>query len=499
MRSSVTARGRCSRPRWRPRPPPTSSGTRTRSTSTATASWSATATTNRGRWSPRPARSPCASPGSTTGAPMRPRVSGSGFASAILPAWARKSPQLAEVLPLLYLHGLSSSDFGPALEQFLGTGAGLSAKTITRLTEQWQAEAVAFNQRSLAETDYVYVWVDGIHLKVRLTQDKVCLLVMVGVRADGTKELIALDDGHRESTESWAELLRSCKRRRHDRPGARRRRRRAGVLACAARRVSRDSRAVVLVATRSATCSPRCTRTPRPPSPRSTTPRTASTPRPPRGRSPLPTARSGPRRARRSPRTSTCCSPSTTSRPSTGSTCARPTHRVHLRHRPAPSARHQGTRFASGGHRDGVQAHRVRATPLARGQRPPPRGPRPCRRHLRARPDRRTTRRIRRPPTRRMTRQSTGLDNYSPDDGVYEFTAPSGLPPCPPGRTGSSAPIGMTATSVKASWRVAAGNPVDQLIASELCRSTRKALLGCAVRRPRMSPPSSDVRARTSG
>ena len=135
------------------------------------------------------------------------------FGSAILPAWARKSPQMAEVLPLLYLHGLSSSDFGPALTQFLGTSAGLSAKTITRLTEQWQAEALAFNQRSLAETDYVYVWVDGIHLKVRLTQDKVCLLVMVGVRADGTKELIALDDGHRESTESWADLLRSCKRR----------------------------------------------------------------------------------------------------------------------------------------------------------------------------------------------------------------------------------------------------------------------------------------------
>ncbi|AXH95009.1 IS256 family transposase [Ornithinimicrobium avium] len=135
------------------------------------------------------------------------------FASAILPAWARKSPQLAEVLPLLYLHGLSSGDFVPALEQFLGTSAGLSAKTITRLTEQWQGEAAAFNQRSLAGTDYVYVWVDGIHLKVRLTQDKVCLLVMIGVRADGTKELITLDDGHRESTESWADLLRSAKRR----------------------------------------------------------------------------------------------------------------------------------------------------------------------------------------------------------------------------------------------------------------------------------------------
>ena len=135
------------------------------------------------------------------------------FASAILPAWARKSPKVAEVLPLLYLHGLSSGDFGPALEQFLGSGAGLSASTITRLTTQWQDEAVAFNKRSLAATDYVYVWVDGIHLKVCLEQDEVCLLVMIGVRADGTKELVALDDGHRESTESWADLLRSCKRR----------------------------------------------------------------------------------------------------------------------------------------------------------------------------------------------------------------------------------------------------------------------------------------------
>ncbi len=135
------------------------------------------------------------------------------FASAILPAWARKSPQVAEVLPLLYLHGLSSGDFAPALEQFLGSGAGLSPATITRLTKDWQHEATAFNQRSLAGTDYVYVWVDGIHLKVRLEQDKVCLLVMIGVRSDGTKELIALDDGHRESTESWADLLRSCKRR----------------------------------------------------------------------------------------------------------------------------------------------------------------------------------------------------------------------------------------------------------------------------------------------
>jgi len=135
------------------------------------------------------------------------------FSSAILPAWARKSPQVADVLPLLYLHGLSSGDFVPALEQFLGSAAGLSASTITRLTTQWQDEAEAFNKRTLKDTDYVYCWVDGIHLKVRLEQDKVCLLVIIGVRADGTKELVALADGFRESCESWADLLRSCKRR----------------------------------------------------------------------------------------------------------------------------------------------------------------------------------------------------------------------------------------------------------------------------------------------
>jgi transposase-like protein len=113
----------------------------------------------------------------------------------------------------LYLHGLSSGDFGPALEQFLGSGAGLSATTITRLTAQWQDEAKAFGQRDLSGTDYVYLWVDGIHLKVRLEQEKLCLLVMIGVRADGRKELVALADGFRESTESWADLLRLCRRR----------------------------------------------------------------------------------------------------------------------------------------------------------------------------------------------------------------------------------------------------------------------------------------------
>src|SRR5215469_9119830 len=135
------------------------------------------------------------------------------FSSAILPPWARKSPQISEVLPLLYLHGLSSGDFVPALVQFLGSHAGLSSSTVTRLTEQWKEEAAAFMTRDLSGVDYVYLWVDGIHLRIRLGEGKLCLLVMIGVRADGRKELVALADGHRESAESWADLLRDCKRR----------------------------------------------------------------------------------------------------------------------------------------------------------------------------------------------------------------------------------------------------------------------------------------------
>jgi putative transposase len=135
------------------------------------------------------------------------------FRSSILPPWCRKSPKVTEVLPLLYLHGLSSKDFVPALEQFLGSGAGLSASAITRLTEAWQEEYRRFAARDLSGVDYVYVWVDGIHFGVRLDQDRVCTLVIIGVRADGKKELVALTDGHRESTESWAGLLRDAKRR----------------------------------------------------------------------------------------------------------------------------------------------------------------------------------------------------------------------------------------------------------------------------------------------
>jgi putative transposase len=135
------------------------------------------------------------------------------FRSVILPPWCRRSPKVAEVLPLLYLHGLSTGDFVPALEAFFGSSAGLSAPVITRLVAAWQADYQAFCQRDLSDRDYVYCWADGVHFRVRLEQARLCCLVIVGVRADGTKELVAVADGERESTDAWAELLRDCRRR----------------------------------------------------------------------------------------------------------------------------------------------------------------------------------------------------------------------------------------------------------------------------------------------
>ena len=135
------------------------------------------------------------------------------FRSSIVPPWCRKSPKVAEVLPLMYLHGMSTGDFVPALEEFFGSAAGLSSSVITRLTKQWQAERDAFMRRDLSGVDYVYVWVDGIHFNIRLEEERLCTLVVVGVRTDGTKELVAICDGYRESTDSWADLLRDLRSR----------------------------------------------------------------------------------------------------------------------------------------------------------------------------------------------------------------------------------------------------------------------------------------------
>jgi transposase-like protein len=135
------------------------------------------------------------------------------FRSVIVPPWCRRSPKVTEVLPLLYLHGLSTGDFAPALEGFFGSAAGLSASVITRLTTAWQDEHRAFMARNLADRDYVYLWVDGVHFNVRLEEERLCCLVIVGVRLDGKKELIAIADGYRESTDSWAALLRDLRHR----------------------------------------------------------------------------------------------------------------------------------------------------------------------------------------------------------------------------------------------------------------------------------------------
>ncbi len=141
------------------------------------------------------------------------RRDGQRFTSAILPPWARRSPKVTEVLPVLYLRGVSTKDFVPALAEFFGSEAGLSASTIQRLTRDWSQDLHQFSRRDLSQADYVYLWADGVHFNIRLEAERLCCLVLVGVRADGRKELIAVGDGYRESADSWAELLRDLKRR----------------------------------------------------------------------------------------------------------------------------------------------------------------------------------------------------------------------------------------------------------------------------------------------
>jgi putative transposase len=145
---------------------------------------------------------------------VRDRRDGEKYTSRILPPYMRRSPKLEEVLPVLYLRGLSTGDFKEALPVLLGEdAAGLSAPTISRLLKGWQGEYADWRKRSLAGTDYVYVWADGVYFRVRLEEDRLACLVLMGVRADGTKEVIALEAGYRESEESWASLLRDVKRR----------------------------------------------------------------------------------------------------------------------------------------------------------------------------------------------------------------------------------------------------------------------------------------------
>lgn len=142
------------------------------------------------------------------------RRDGQQFTSAILPPYMRRSPRLEEALPVLYLRGLSTSDFAPALEVLFGEAVrGFSPTTITRLLEVWQAEYDQWRKRDLSERRYAYIWADGVNFPVRLEADRLTCLVLVGVTEAGDKEVIALVDGYRESAEAWASLLRDLRRR----------------------------------------------------------------------------------------------------------------------------------------------------------------------------------------------------------------------------------------------------------------------------------------------
>jgi putative transposase len=148
---------------------------------------------------------------------VRDKREGKFFTSAILPRYMRRVPSLDNLIPVLYLKGISTGDFTEALEAILGQNAkGLSASTVVRLKKQWEQDFRAWAKRDLAGTRYVYFWADGIHFNVRLedTENKrQCILVIIGAREDGTKELVAVLDGYRESKLSWMEILSSLKER----------------------------------------------------------------------------------------------------------------------------------------------------------------------------------------------------------------------------------------------------------------------------------------------
>ena len=148
----------------------------------------------------------------------RPRVHdqrpGKKFTSRILPPYMRRTPNIEALIPVLYLKGVSTNDFPDALAAILGPdAAGLSPTTITRLKQVWKEEYDEWTHRDLSDKRYVYWWVDGIYFNVRLSDDRPCLLVIVGTLEDGTKELVGIWDGERESKLSWQELLRDLKRR----------------------------------------------------------------------------------------------------------------------------------------------------------------------------------------------------------------------------------------------------------------------------------------------
>lgn len=145
----------------------------------------------------------------------RPRVRGleGRFESRVLPLFCRRTKQVGELLPELYLHGLAQGDFELALRGLLGEGAPLSASSIQRLKSKWEGEYEAWRARDLSGREVVYLWADGLYVKAGLEKDKAALLIVIGAFSDGRKEVLAVDSGVRESTESWKGVLRSLKAR----------------------------------------------------------------------------------------------------------------------------------------------------------------------------------------------------------------------------------------------------------------------------------------------
>ena len=144
----------------------------------------------------------------------QPRVRGVAFTSAILPKYMRRLPSIEALVPALYLKGISTGDMQEALESILGENAkGLSATNIVRLKESWEREYSDWNKRNLIGKRYVYIWADGIYFNVRLTDERPCILVVLGATEEGDKELLAVYDGIRESKLSWQEVLKDLKMR----------------------------------------------------------------------------------------------------------------------------------------------------------------------------------------------------------------------------------------------------------------------------------------------
>jgi transposase-like protein len=134
----------------------------------------------------------------------RPEGERERFTSKILPPYLRKTKSIEDLIPWLYLKGVSTGEFPEALAALVGPeAAGLSATTVTRLKAHWEDEYKDWSKRSLEGKQYVYVWADGIHFNIRLEEDRQCILVLMGATEEGKKELIAIHDGHRESEQSW--------------------------------------------------------------------------------------------------------------------------------------------------------------------------------------------------------------------------------------------------------------------------------------------------------